>query len=526
MESNNVQRGKQIADERIAEEVAIDRRIFLLGSAAQSVSPPGMFTSDLGIEQAHNLCWKLCLCLKHHASAQLLDTFDTETRSKRDDMSAVSKALLQFIHHQKSFKGLNSTPNREVGYQLQRNKLNLLGESPYHANLINLSTVSTTSFHAPSIDTLEAASVLFERTQAQSQPGAPGAPGTLAQNARLKPYTLYDLLMSSQSSASNDDRPPKSSSSSNKQHTRIRRPRSNSSSGWLAPFIQSVTKRSSNDQKSANRASLQPTSTKENGSSTSHHHQHASRHGHSSIPLDRWRSIKTNYYQLLDRILFCGAPASFIILVFCGSLADRVNLSILQKFRRHLEEPQSFVQQYEPISSSRLSIGQWSNHPRASVSSSHRSSSESTLFSLSPPASPITLSSVGRTSLDHHKTSLSMIQPPSSSSTSLFSFMYITASSKAEALQFLTSTNPALVHATFPMGLERVYIDHDRQSHTVFGIKSPSVIVVRPDGYIGASFNLQYDKELEKLDSYFDAFLRPPIDMTCAAALAADYYDL
>ena len=54
-------------------------RIFLAGDAAHIV-PPGGFGANTGIQDAHNLAWKLAAVLRGEASPALLDTYEAERR--------------------------------------------------------------------------------------------------------------------------------------------------------------------------------------------------------------------------------------------------------------------------------------------------------------------------------------------------------------------------------------------------------------------------------------------------------------
>ncbi|KAI9499433.1 FAD binding domain-containing protein [Zychaea mexicana] len=548
------------ATERTSEEFSLNRRYFLAGGAAQSVCPEGILVSDLGLEQVNNLCWKLFLCLKHRGSPELLDTYEEECRSKLSDTRQASKALMHLFTQSapSSGRGLNSTPSRELIYMLSKTKHGFIGEAPYHANMLNVDTASTISITSvDEADTIQAVTASFtQRAQRKIQMGAPG---TLAPNSKLKPYTLFTLLVntketatppgsiangskplssshnSSKDSNSNDkdDRPPRTST------LRWRRERSNSTSStsssttsWL---LSPIIKRSSTSNPSAIPAMTSTTTTTATAV-----------HSNTTSTAERWRRIKTNHYSVLDRMAQNASTSAFRLVIFCGSLNDAENLATLQRFRRHLEEPHSFMQRYEKLQSNHpLLSGSWifdepvKRNSSLSLSSiSHRSSvsSSNRVFFYSPPTSPV---STVRTSLDQPRLTTSSDFHPSSDTNgaststtttttpSMFSFLYITSSSRTEIGKFLSDTKPAVVHATFPLGLDKVYLDHDQQAHTLYNVRhSPSVVVVRPDGYIGACVRLQHDLDFEKLDAYFDAFLRPPIDMTSAAAMAADYYDL
>ena len=57
-----------------------DGRIFLAGDAAHSMPPTGGFGGNTGVQDAHNLAWKLALVLKGDAGPELLATYDVERR--------------------------------------------------------------------------------------------------------------------------------------------------------------------------------------------------------------------------------------------------------------------------------------------------------------------------------------------------------------------------------------------------------------------------------------------------------------
>ncbi|MEU3861280.1 FAD-dependent monooxygenase [Streptomyces sp. NPDC028722] len=53
-------------------------RIFLAGDAAHAMPPTGAFGSGTGVQDAHNLAWKLATVLRGDADAHLLDTYESE----------------------------------------------------------------------------------------------------------------------------------------------------------------------------------------------------------------------------------------------------------------------------------------------------------------------------------------------------------------------------------------------------------------------------------------------------------------
>ena len=55
-------------------------RVFIAGDAAHAMPPNGGFGGNTGIQDAHNLAWKLAMVLRKEAGAELLDTYDAERR--------------------------------------------------------------------------------------------------------------------------------------------------------------------------------------------------------------------------------------------------------------------------------------------------------------------------------------------------------------------------------------------------------------------------------------------------------------
>lgn len=55
-------------------------RVFLVGDSAHLVPPTGGFGGNAGVQDAHNLAWKLALVLRGQAGPALLDTYEAERR--------------------------------------------------------------------------------------------------------------------------------------------------------------------------------------------------------------------------------------------------------------------------------------------------------------------------------------------------------------------------------------------------------------------------------------------------------------
>jgi 2-polyprenyl-6-methoxyphenol hydroxylase-like FAD-dependent oxidoreductase len=57
-----------------------DGRVFLAGDAAHVVPPNGGYGGNTGVQDAHNLAWKLAAVVRGEAGPRLLDTYDAERR--------------------------------------------------------------------------------------------------------------------------------------------------------------------------------------------------------------------------------------------------------------------------------------------------------------------------------------------------------------------------------------------------------------------------------------------------------------
>ncbi|MEU0028460.1 FAD-dependent monooxygenase [Streptomyces sp. NPDC006335] len=67
-------------------------RVFLAGDSAHEMSPTGAFGSNTGIQDAHNLAWKLAAVLGGWAGESLLDSYDAERRPVAEATSARAAA--------------------------------------------------------------------------------------------------------------------------------------------------------------------------------------------------------------------------------------------------------------------------------------------------------------------------------------------------------------------------------------------------------------------------------------------------
>ncbi|MDQ8728300.1 FAD-dependent monooxygenase [Bradyrhizobium sp. LHD-71] len=61
-------------------------RIFLAGDAAHETTPSGGFGLNLGVQDAHNLAWKIAAVLEGYADPSLLNSYDAERRPHATDV--------------------------------------------------------------------------------------------------------------------------------------------------------------------------------------------------------------------------------------------------------------------------------------------------------------------------------------------------------------------------------------------------------------------------------------------------------
>ena len=98
------------AAERVAERYA-SGRVFLAGDSAHEMSPTGAFGSNTGIQDAHNLAWKLSAVLDGWAGPGLLDSYDTERRPVA--LATSARASARSVEH--SHPGFAPAPGIGVG---------------------------------------------------------------------------------------------------------------------------------------------------------------------------------------------------------------------------------------------------------------------------------------------------------------------------------------------------------------------------------------------------------------------------
>lgn len=93
-------------------------RVFLVGDSAHLMPPAGAFGANLGIQDAHNLAWKLALVLRGQAGAGLLDSYAAERVPVADATVHAATSHLQ-VRSEAGGKGNTTGGNLAVifGYQ-------------------------------------------------------------------------------------------------------------------------------------------------------------------------------------------------------------------------------------------------------------------------------------------------------------------------------------------------------------------------------------------------------------------------
>ena len=98
-----------------------DGRVFLAGDAAHVVPPNGGYGGNTGVQDAHNLAWKLALTLGGVAGPGLLDSYDAERRPVGE--LTVEQAFTRYVARVAPYLGTENTQpivddfSMEIGYR-------------------------------------------------------------------------------------------------------------------------------------------------------------------------------------------------------------------------------------------------------------------------------------------------------------------------------------------------------------------------------------------------------------------------
>ena len=91
-------------------------RVFLVGDAAHRHPPTGGLGLTSGIQDSHNLCWKLAAVLKGQAGETLLDTYEAERRPV--DARNIQRSLENTMGHLEAGRAFGLDSWRVAGRQL------------------------------------------------------------------------------------------------------------------------------------------------------------------------------------------------------------------------------------------------------------------------------------------------------------------------------------------------------------------------------------------------------------------------
>jgi len=98
-------------------------RVFLMGDAAHVVPPTGGFGGNTGVQDAHNMAWKLAMVLKGKAGPALLDTYDQERRPVGE--LTIEQAYTRYVRRIAPELGMDDIQplvdelSMEIGYRYQ-----------------------------------------------------------------------------------------------------------------------------------------------------------------------------------------------------------------------------------------------------------------------------------------------------------------------------------------------------------------------------------------------------------------------
>jgi 2-polyprenyl-6-methoxyphenol hydroxylase-like FAD-dependent oxidoreductase len=99
----------------------LDGRVFLAGDAAHVLPPNGGYGGNAGVQDAHNLAWKLSLVLAGAAGSALLETYDAERRPVGD--LTVEQAYARYVTRVAPYLGPETAQplvddfEMEIGYR-------------------------------------------------------------------------------------------------------------------------------------------------------------------------------------------------------------------------------------------------------------------------------------------------------------------------------------------------------------------------------------------------------------------------
>jgi len=114
-------------------------RVFIAGDAAHAMPPNGGFGGNTGIQDAHNLAWKLAMVLRGDAGPELLDSYDAERRPV--GVFTTEQAYSRYVTRTAPYLGTDGIQpvapdlDVEMGYRYDSNAICHDGDpGPLHEN--------------------------------------------------------------------------------------------------------------------------------------------------------------------------------------------------------------------------------------------------------------------------------------------------------------------------------------------------------------------------------------------------------
>jgi 2-polyprenyl-6-methoxyphenol hydroxylase-like FAD-dependent oxidoreductase len=118
-----------VASAHVAERYAVGR-VFLAGDAAHEMPPTGGFGMNTGVQDVHNLCWKLALVMQGKADAALLATY-------HDERQPVGRAVTeQSLHNAVSMGRLQETRQAAGARPEYLNEIGMIFGATYQSRAI------------------------------------------------------------------------------------------------------------------------------------------------------------------------------------------------------------------------------------------------------------------------------------------------------------------------------------------------------------------------------------------------------
>lgn len=106
-----------------------DNRVFLIGDAAHLMPPTGGFGSNTGIQDAHNLAWKLAAVIHKQAHPRLLQTYHDERHHVVEETTKYASNLL-FSAVNKGISNLNNMDHLAVTVGYKYSSTAIIEEAP------------------------------------------------------------------------------------------------------------------------------------------------------------------------------------------------------------------------------------------------------------------------------------------------------------------------------------------------------------------------------------------------------------